>query len=131
MGAPRLALAVMALLLASSSISARAQDSVFPMWCRGGTGLAASSGQTVQVTFLPWPRPATQTMTIGHCSWLDRPLRPREPTRIRYQVPAGTDARSVAKAINANGVISTFWVYNAGRYMQATAIAQGALTQRP
>jgi hypothetical protein len=130
-GASRLALAVTALLLASSSIPARAQEQVYPMWCRGGTGLAVSSGQTVQVTFLRWPRPATQTMTIGHCSWLDRPLRPREPTRILYQVPAGTDARSTAKAINANGVISTFWVYNAGRYMKATAIAPGAQTQRP
>jgi hypothetical protein len=103
------------------------------MWCRGGTGLATapSSGQTVVVDFLPWPRGATQTMSIGHCSWLDRGLRPREPKRIIYQVPAGTSARSVANAINANGVISTFWVYNAGRYMKASAVAQGALTQKP
>jgi hypothetical protein len=70
-------------------------------------------------------------MTIGHCSWLDRALRPREPTRILYQVPAGTNARSIADAINANGVITTFWVYNAGRYMKATAIAPGAQTRKP
>jgi hypothetical protein len=127
----RHALAVTALLLASP-FSARAQEpQVYPMWCRGATGLAMSNGQTIQVVFLPWSGPAKPTMSRGSCSWLDRRLRPGEPNHILYQVPSGTDARSTAKAINADGVIWTFWVYNAGRTMTATAIAQGALTEKP
>jgi len=127
----RFALAMTALLLASS-FSARAQEpQVYPMWCRGATGLAGASGQRIVIFFLSTPGPAQPSMSRGHCSWLDRGLRPREPKEIIYQVPAGTDARATANAINADGVIWTFWVYNAGRFMQATTIAQGALTQRP
>ena len=100
------------------------------MWCQGANGLALSSGQRISVYFLKPKTAANQSLHIGTCSWVDRPLRHGEPNQIIYQVPAGANARDMAKAINAGGVW-TFWVYNAGRFLTATAVAPGALTAKP
>jgi hypothetical protein len=128
----RYSLALAALSFAtSSSIPACAQTpQEYPMWCQGATGLATASGQGISVYFLRPEVAASQSLRLGTCSWVDRPLRQREPNQIIYQVPAGESARDKAKAINAGG-IWTFWAYNAGRFMTATAVAPGAQTVKP
>jgi hypothetical protein len=125
-----LALAVFS-FAAFASMSASAQTPQdYAMWCQGATGLAVSSGQTIKGYFLTGPGPADQNLRPGHCSWLDRALRSGEPHQIIYRLPTTEDARDKARAINS-GAIWTFWVYNAGRFMTATAVAEGALTQKP
>jgi hypothetical protein len=58
-----LALAAFSLAVSSSASAQTPQD--YPMWCRGATGLALSSGQSISVHFLPEKR-SRQADTVDH-----------------------------------------------------------------
>ena len=59
-------------------------------------------------------------MERGHCTWLDRGLRPYEPNQIRSRYRTVEEAVRVAEAINS-GATWTFWVFNEdNRYFRST-----------
>ena len=102
----------------------------FPMWCRGKNGTASTNGQNVIVDFVPANGAAPNGLGFGECSWLDRPLRSGEPTRIVAEVFSVTTAQEIAASIN-RGQLHTFWVFNAGRFFHANAESAGAQRQKP
>ena len=102
----------------------------YPMWCHGQEGMATANGNTLIVVFKAGTKPATKALEPGMCSWLDRGLRPGEPTRIVDVRPTPGEARITAGHINT-GMEWTFWVYNAGSYMKARASYKGKVTQKP
>jgi len=101
----------------------------YPIRCRGIAGMASTEGATLIVNFKKRNRPADQLLP-GQCSWLDRAMRAKEPTRIADVLPNADQARSAADHINA-GDTWTFWVINSGNSLQATASAKGSPNHKP
>ncbi len=101
----------------------------YPIRCRGVGGMASTDGKNLIVDFKKGAHTAGQ-LQPGQCSWLDRGLRPNEPTRIADSRPTADEARNAAARINA-GDTWTFWVTNAGTSLKATASAKGTPTQKP
>ena len=119
------------LALASSfGWSAMAQQPDYPLRCHGAGGIASSDRNKLVVDFTPSRGSAGQGLQPGQCSWLDRALRPNEPTRIIDLRPSPGEAQITAQHIN-RGDIWTFWVYNAGHFLHATASAPGTPTHKP
>lgn len=118
------------LMLCSLSLSAQRQPPDFPMWCHGSPGVAQAKGRTLTVVFNEGTVPAGESLKAGVCSWLDRGLRPGEPTRIVDVRPSAGEARNTAREIN-EGAYWTFWVYNAGTYMKATTSFTGRVKNKP
>jgi hypothetical protein len=100
------------------------------MWCHGQQGMASSDGKNLIVTFKAGTQPATKSLDPGVCAWVDRGLRPGEPTKIVDVRPTPGEARSTAGHINS-GMDWTFWVYNAGSYLKATTSYKGKATHKP
>ncbi|MFZ0320352.1 MAG: hypothetical protein WAL56_14610 [Candidatus Sulfotelmatobacter sp.] len=101
----------------------------YPIRCRGVRGMASTDGKNLIVDFKKGARTAGQ-LQPGQCSWLDRAVRPNEPTRITDARPTPDEARNAAAHINA-GDTWTFWVTNAGTSLKATASAKGTPNQKP
>jgi hypothetical protein len=117
------------LMLAPSSPTLAAPPD-FPIWCRGVQGMASTNGKNLIIDFRPASGPAGNGLEPGQCSWLDRSLRPNEPMRIVSEEFAPATARQIAGIIN-NGQTWTFWVFNVGRFLHATADTRGAAHQKP
>jgi hypothetical protein len=109
---------------------AEAQPPDFPLRCRGSAGMASANGNNLIINFSRGERPADQGLQPGQCSWLDRGLRPNEPTRVVDQRPTSGEAEITARHINA-GDTWTFWVFNAGRFLRATSSAKGMPKHKP
>jgi hypothetical protein len=114
----------------SVQYTAMAQPPDFPLRCRGKAGMASNSERNLIVNFVPARGRADEGLRPGECSWLDRPLRNREPTRIVDERSSVDEARITAAHIN-QGDIHTFWVFNVGRFFRATASARGAPAGKP
>ncbi len=102
----------------------------FPIRCRGAHGMASSEGTTLMVTFARTEHPAQQGLQPGQCAWLDRAVRLNEPARIDVPLASPSEGRNGVAQINAGG-LWTFWVFNAGTSLHATAVAKGTPTQKP
>jgi hypothetical protein len=102
----------------------------YPLRCNGAAGMASTEGRNLLIVFRKGDRPASQGLSSGHCSWLDRGLRPNEPDRIVDPRPSAGEAQRTAQYINA-GYTWTFWVYNAGPFLRARASAKGAPAGKP
>jgi hypothetical protein len=98
--------------------------SVFPMRCRGNGTMASAQGTTLMVRFEKVNHPAAQGLSPGECSWLDRAVRPNEPSLIEVPLASAAQARNGVAQISAGG-LWTFWVYNANTFLRATAVAKG------
>lgn len=107
-----------------------AQTPDFPLRCRGASGVASSNGNNLVIDFSPSGGPAGQGLQPGQCSWLDRALRPGEPTRVVDARFSASEAQKEAQDMNGGGV-RTFWVFNAGEFLHATASAPGTPTHKP
>jgi hypothetical protein len=92
--------------------------------------MASSSGKNVIVNFTPAPKPAPEGLAPGQCSWLDRPLRSNEPTRVVSEQFSVSTARQVADEIN-RGADWTFWVFNVGKFFKGTASTKGTQRSKP
>ncbi len=92
--------------------------------------MASNNGRNLIVEFKGGDRAADQALQPGQCSWLDRGLRPNEPTRIVDELHSMDEARNAAEHINA-GRTWTFWVVNAETFFRATAFAEGTPNQKP
>jgi hypothetical protein len=108
---------------------AQPQDS--PMWCHGSQGMASAAGQDLVINFTQADGPADNQMGSGLCSWLDRALNSNEPTRIVYQMQSSATAQTNAGVFNHDDRFWTFWVFNDGQVLRATAIAPEATTHKP
>jgi hypothetical protein len=113
-----------ALLSSGSSSSSHASRSVFAMRCIGNGGMASAQGATLTVKFQKAEHPASQGLLPGQCSWLDRGVRPNEPSRIEVPLHSPSQAQNGVAQINAGGTW-TFWVYNINAVLRATAVAKG------
>jgi hypothetical protein len=113
-----------------TSLNSSAPRPDFPIRCRGAHGMASSESAMLVVTFAKTEHPATQGLQAGQCAWLDRAVGPREPARIAVPLASASQAQNGVAQINAGG-LWTFWVYNAGTALQATAVAKGTPTQKP
>ena len=118
------------LLAALSTGWAANQPPDFPIRCHGTSGMATTSGKNLIVDFRAGDRPAGQSLAAGQCSWLDRGLRPAEPTRIVHECRSVGEAQSSAQLINS-GNLWTFWVFNVGRFFHSTASAKGTPKGKP
>ncbi|MGB8908496.1 MAG: hypothetical protein WCC84_07075 [Candidatus Cybelea sp.] len=113
-----------ALISSGSSSSSHASPSVFAMRCIGSGGMASAQGATLTVKFQKAEHPASQGLLPGQCSWLDRGVRPNEPSRIEAPLASAGQAQNGVAQINAGGTW-TFWVYNTSAVLRATAVAKG------
>jgi hypothetical protein len=109
---------------------ALAQPPDFPLWCHGKPGMASTSGRNLIIDFVPASGAASRELRPGQCSWLDRALRPGEPTRVVDERPSAGEARNIAMHING-GEVWTFWVFNAGQFLRASADFHGMQTHKP
>jgi hypothetical protein len=92
--------------------------------------MASVDARTLVVAFARGRRPATDGLAAGHCSWLDRAVRPGEPARIVAPLANADLARKIAASIDA-GHTWTFWVVAAGPAFHATAVAIGTPLHKP
>jgi hypothetical protein len=113
-----------------SSLTNQSTSPDFPLRCKGAPGMALANGKNLIVEFKKGDRPADQALEPSQCSWLDRGLRPSEPTHIVDECPSNDEARKTAEHINA-GDTWTFWVVNAGTFFRATASTKGVPNQKP
>ncbi|MFZ0033221.1 MAG: hypothetical protein WAK84_15255 [Candidatus Cybelea sp.] len=113
-----------ALISSGSSSTSHALPSVFAMRCVGNGGMASAQGATLTVKFQKTEHPASQGLLPGQCSWLDRGVRPNEPSRIEVPLASAGQAQNGVAQINAGGTW-TFWVYNTNAVLRATAVAKG------
>ena len=131
MRTPALAVLSYCVVVALAAIASLAQTpSDFPMWCRGTAGMASSSGKNLIIDFTPAPKRAPDGLEPGQCSWLDRTLRPNEPTRIVSEQFSVSTAQQVAGEING-GADWTFWVFNVGRFFKGTTSSRGTQRRKP
>jgi hypothetical protein len=113
-----------------TSLNSPAPRPNFPIRCRGAHGMASSARTMLVVTFAKTEHPATQGLQAGQCAWLDRAVGAREPAHIAVPLASPREAQNGVAQINAGG-LWTFWVYNTGTALQATAVAKGTPTQKP
>jgi hypothetical protein len=125
-----MSLIVCGVLTVAAGGSAAQPHPDFPMWCKGAAGMASTNGKNLIIQFTPAPKRAPEGLNPGQCSWLDRPLRPNEPTRIVSEQYSVSTARQVAGQIN-RGSEWTFWVFNAGKFLKGTASSQGTHREKP
>jgi len=92
--------------------------------------MASSSDKNLIIDFTPAPKRAPDGLEPGQCSWLDRTLRPNEPTRIVSEQFSVSTAQQVAGEING-GADWTFWVFNAGKFFKGTASSKGTQRSKP
>ncbi len=85
----------------------------FALRCRGSVGMASTNGKNLVVEFSKGDLPANQGLQPSQCSFLDRGLRPNEPSRIVDERPSEGEAQHMAELINA-GATWTFWITNPG-----------------
>jgi len=91
--------------------------------CSGAAGMAevTGPGPLITINFQKGDRPANQGLQPGQCTWMDRGLRPEEPSQIKSKYRNDDEARRVANEIN-RGFGWTFLVFNVdNKYFQATA----------
>jgi len=100
----------------------------FPLSCRGGKGIASAQGATLIVAFAKAAHPGAQGLLAGQCSWTDRVVGAKEPTRIVVPLVNAAQAGNGVAQINAGG-LWTFQVYNANGSLHATVVAKGAATK--
>ncbi|MBV9717791.1 MAG: hypothetical protein JOZ77_00585 [Candidatus Eremiobacteraeota bacterium] len=113
-----------ALTSGASSSAGHSTPAVFAMRCRGHGGMASAQGLTLTVRFEKADHPAVQSLLPGQCSWLDRGVRPNEPSIISVPLGSAAEAQNGVAQINAGGTW-TFWVYNANGSFRATEVAKG------
>jgi hypothetical protein len=131
MRTPALAVLSCCVVLALAAIASLAQTPRdFPMWCKGTAGMASSNGKNLIIDFGPSHNRAPDGLAPGQCSWLDRPLRSNEPTRIVSEQFSVSTAKQVAGEIN-RGADWTFWVFNAGRFFKGTTSSRGQQKRKP
>jgi len=102
-----------------------AAPKTFALNCRGGHDIASAQGATLIVTFAKAAHSAAQGLLAGQCSWTDRVVGPKEPTRIVVPLVNAAQANNGVTQINAGGAW-TFQVYNANGSLRATSVAKGA-----
>jgi hypothetical protein len=113
-----------------TSLASPASRPDFPIRCRSAHGMASSEGTMLIVTFARTEHSAAQGLQPGQCAWLDRAVRLSEPAHIDVPVTSPSEGRNGVAQINAGG-LWTFWVFNAGTSLHATAVAKGTPTQKP
>ncbi len=111
-------------LTGSSSATPNATPKTFPLSCRGGKGTASAQGATLIVAFAKAAHPGAQGLLAGQCSWTDRVVGPKEPTRIVVPLVNAAQAGDGVAQINAGG-LWTFQVYSANGSLRATSVAKG------
>ncbi len=112
-------------LVKGSTQLVAAAPKTFALNCRGGHGIASAQGATLIVTFTRAAHPATTGLPAGQCSWVDRAVGPKEPTRIVVPLASAAQARDGVMQINAGG-LWTFQSYAANGSLHATVVAKGA-----
>jgi hypothetical protein len=117
-------------VLLLSAIPSASQTPDYPMWCKGTAGMASSEGKNLIIDFKPSDKRAPDGLAPGQCSWLDRGIRPGEPTRIVSEQFSVTTAKQVAGQINA-GADWTFWVFNVGKFFKGTTSSSGQHRNKP
>jgi len=125
-----LSLAAAACLLALPPNSTAQRPPDFPLQCHGAEGMASTSGKNLIIDFKSSDQAADDSLPAGYCSWRDRGMDLREPTRIVDERPSQGEARRTAELINT-GKTWTFWVFNVGRFFRATASAMGTPKSKP
>jgi hypothetical protein len=131
MRTPALAVLSCCVVVALAVIASLAQTPPdFPIWCKGTAGMASSSGQNLIIDFTPSNNRAPDGLAPGQCSWLDRPLRSNEPTRIVSKQFSVSTAKQIAGEIN-RGADWTFWVFNSGRFLKGTTSSRGQQKRKP
>jgi hypothetical protein len=113
-----------------TSLTKPASAPDFPIRCRGTRGMASSEGSLLVVTFTRTEYSAAQGLQPGQCAWLDRAVRPNEPTRIDVPLASASQSQNGVAQINAGGMW-TFWVTNVNTSLRATAVAKGTPAQKP
>ncbi len=108
-----------------SSTQITTPPKTFALNCRGGRGIASAQGATLIVTFTKAGHPAAQRLLAGQCSWTDRVVGPKEPTRIVVPLVNAAQAGNGVAQINAGG-LWTFQVHSANGSLRATSVAKGA-----
>ena len=114
-------------IIVSLFLQAMAAPPSYPLRVRGGGRLRVSTEATntpslfkLIVEFEPGAGRADAGLRPGQGSWLDRGMRPGEPTRLEYYVHE-TTAQSIIDYLRSGGNYYTFECYNTGKgYMQVT-----------
>jgi hypothetical protein len=102
---------VSALFTATTALPAMGQTN-YPLRLRGSSGITtAYTNGNLFIQFQPGDSPAGNSLQPGQGSWLDRGLRPTEPTVLKQTV-SEDDAKTIADYLRSENHFATFYCYN-------------------